>query len=196
MAARAVLAGLLAWGISEPAQPEPWEPHSATRMGYAVSRSSSTGFAAIGGSALALDVGVGAGPELELGLRLHAVGGRRRELEYYRLGSGPYLSWRLAPQWRLGGALGFFRESGLSSAGGQIYRSRGVQTALDWQRYYFRSPRLDLALGGFIQAYHGDLDVATMPATARGAALVQQLERQAANRGWLQGLELMLCIRL
>jgi hypothetical protein len=164
---------------------------TTSHMAYATTRESSTGFEKVGGTMAYFDVARRLGPSVDFGLRTLAQGARSDALEFYRLGSGPFVGWSPATGWRLEAGVGFFRESGLAPDGQKIYTSQGRAWTLGWERSQTLFTKVDWAYGGFLMAHRGSLALAEQPSPAHLGRLSQQ-----RNDGLSQGVQLALRIRL
>lgn len=133
----------------------PWT--TTTHMAYAVNRQSSTGFEKIGGSMTYIDVSHDISSEFDLGLRTLAQGGKAKNLEFYRLGSGPVVGWLPNRSWRFEFGMATFRESGLAPDGNKIYRSQGKSWSLGWERRRQLYPKVNMSYGGLLMAHRGEL---------------------------------------
>lgn len=164
---------------------------TTSHVGYSMTRESSTGFDRIGGSMAYFDLARRLGSSFDAGLRTLAQGGRSDALEFYRLGSGPFVGWSPATGWRLEAGVGFFRESGLAPDGEKIYTSQGRAWTLGWERSQTLFSKVDWAYGGFLMAHRGSLVLTEQPSPAHLGRLSQQ-----RNDGLSQGVQLALRIRL
>src|SRR4051812_30888152 len=66
---------------------------TSTHVGYGMVSRSEQGFDGVGGSLVFLDLSLPLGERVAAGLRTLAQGGRKGAAEFYRLGSGPFVSW-------------------------------------------------------------------------------------------------------
>lgn len=158
---------------------------SASHLGFATVRNSSLGMDAVSGSLVFFDATRPVGSGFELGLRTIAQGGEGSKASYYRLGAGPILSLALSSKWRLQAVLASFNETGLSSIGERLYKSKGQTVLLGWERTLALASRMELVWGGFAIFHQGDLE----PTAAMGLATEKGGKLAAYNRGMTQGIQ-------
>ncbi len=193
----AALCGLVGIGLVPLAKAEaiavkeaPADLHTSSHLGFAVADQSSTGFRAVGGSLVFLDISQSLSRRLELGLRSIGEGGKTSQREFYRLGAGPLLSWHLSSDWMIQGALALFNETGLASDGQKAYQSRGQELMLGWEKSWQMAPRVSVAWGGFVTYHRGGV----VPTEAFSSPVVAA--SRVLNAGLSHGMEAALRLSL
>lgn len=165
---------------------EGWE--SGAHVGYAVAQRTTTGFDNVGGSLAYFDLARRFDDDVAAGMRTLMQGGRGSSSEYYRLGVGPYASYRATEKVAVEMALSRFSESALDAGGERTYKSSGYGVMLGWERRTYASERLAVSWGGFVGWHQGRLD-AVAATSGRG------FRTGAANTGLTRGLALSLAFR-
>jgi hypothetical protein len=172
--------------LSAPSLANDW--YSAAHFGFATEAKSSTGFEKTSGSLSFLDVGHRSFKNIDLGLRTLMQGGQSDGYEYYRMGSGPMVSWRPSKTWIIHSSYTFFRETGLSDSGEKEYRSEGRSLLLGYERVSKLAKSVEFVYGGFFSRHSGGVDVlAAVP--SKDQARSQKLQK---NEGLSHGVEVAL----
>lgn len=135
------------------ARAEGLDVSTSTHFGYGVI-SRSAGFENVGGSLAFMDLSVPLADGLDGGLRTLAQGGKGTAAQFYRLGSGPFLSWEAFEDLFLQLTLNAFKESVLPADGGRERSFQGRTAMIGTERLFYRSARVDAGWGGF-GAWHG-----------------------------------------
>lgn len=162
---------------------------TATHIGYAVNKDSSTGFNNVGGSLFFLDLLKPVSNDLEVGMRTIAQGGEESSNEYYRMGVGPLLSWSLTNNWRAQFSFSFFNETANDSTRERAYQSKGRTYQIGWERTKNITEKLEIAWGGFYMMHQGDIN---MPNRPTGTAASTRFANISTNRGSSRGVEVAL----
>ena len=162
---------------------------TTSHLGFAVVDQSTTGFDRSMGSLVFLDIEKVIAPKLALGFRTIAQGAKLGERAFYRLGTGPLLSYRVTDHWVIQAAATRFDETGVGEEDARQYRSKGSSTQLGWERIFHFGPRVEFAWGGFVIAHQGDLDV-------EPAAVGQTGLSSSHNSGLGHGVEAALRVDL
>src|SRR5690606_37991651 len=84
---------------------------SGTSLGYAIENSPYKGFSNIGGSRLAFDLVYQIAEGIGVGLHSQGGGGHDGSRSFYRLCSGPTVTYQLWEKFRLAATLTYFKES-------------------------------------------------------------------------------------
>jgi hypothetical protein len=134
--------------LASPARAED-EVSTSTHFGYGLVARSSDGFKNVGGTLAFFDVSTPLSDGLDAGLRSLAQGGRTLATQYYRLGSGPFLSWEALQDLFLQVTVNAFRESVLDAQGDRLAARFGRTLMVGTQRFLYRSARVDAGFGGF-----------------------------------------------
>lgn len=170
------------------------EWHSTTHLGFGVEDQSSTGFHGTQGSTLFLDLDRKATENIAVGIRTSAFGGKNSGAEFYRMATGPLISFRIYNKFNISLALGFFRESGLDDKGDSAYTSKGQMFQIGWERVFPLSKAIELCWGGYWSRHWGNLDLDASQGTQSGS--VAQYSSSSANIGNSRGIELGFKVRL
>ena len=144
--------------VSSPA-PSAWS--AASHAGFAMVDRSSTGFNQVAGTLLYFDAGSAIGPAdfgLTLGIRTLAQGGQGRQSDFYRMGSGPLVSWQADETWSFSAAFGLFKEAVIKHGGSEEYGSRGRTWMLGWERVLVARGPAHLMWGGFWTYHSGSVE--------------------------------------
>ena len=96
------------------------EIKTATHVGFSVEQDSTTGFKDVGGSMLFLDLALAATDKIDVGMRTMAQGGQAEDSEFYRTGSGPFVSWSFNKDWSLQAGVAFFKEAALGTSADHV----------------------------------------------------------------------------
>lgn len=131
---------------------------TATHLGYAVEKASTTGFDNVGGSICLLDIIFPYSEDVAVGMRTAAVGGQKDSGRFYRLGSGPFVSYQVMKHWFIEAGLSYFSETGTTPDGLREYRSRGQSIMISWQRLFPITNRVAAGWGGFVSRYSGSVE--------------------------------------
>ncbi len=157
---------------------------TATHFGYSVENSSTTGFKNVGGSILFLDISQPFTEDFELGLRTIGSGGQENNGQFYRLGAGPMILYRVVSQWYIQFGLLYFSEHATTTDGLREYRSRGQSVMVGWQRSFAISEHLEAGWGGFVSRHRGSMEaVSSLPIS--GESRFSSVDK---NVGGSQGL--------
>lgn len=141
--------------LALPARADELVVSSASHLGYGmVSRTADGTFDGTGGTLAFFDVSVPLGASVDAGLRSLAQGGKAANASFYRLGSGPFVSWEAVESLFLQLTLNGYRES-ILTADGTTRRAVGKTLMAGWERFFFRSARLDAGWGGFAAWHSG-----------------------------------------
>jgi hypothetical protein len=127
---------------------------SGTSLGYAVENSPYKGFSNIGGSRLAFDLVYQFADDIGVGLHSQGGGGHDGSRSFYRLCSGPTVTYQLWEKFRLAATLTYFKES-VSVSGDDVLATSGMGTQISWQRVLYAYHRLTLTGGGFYAHFWG-----------------------------------------
>lgn len=179
----ALLAFTTASLLAPVAHAQEWS--TATHLGLGIVDRSTTGFEKVAGSLVFLDVARRVAPQVEVGLRTSAMGGQHGEGAYYRLGTGPLVSWKVNESLTLQASVARFDESAQDEDGNPLYRSRGASGLIGWEHTRAFGPRVEAAWGGFLTQHRGALQPAAAGVTTAGE-----------NAGYGHGLEACLRVRL
>ncbi len=163
---------------------------TTTHVGMGVEDQSSTGFKQVAGSMMFLDLTHPLGDDWDLGVRTSGQGGRGGERQFYRLGAGPFVSWNFNESWSLQASISTFDETGVGADGDKVYRSKGVSGLFGWEKRHEIGPRVEVAWGGFVSRYQGNLTATP------GSAPNSSLAGAVSNRGLSHGLEAALRVQL
>ena len=169
--------------------------NTASHVGFAINDSSSTGFKMTGGTLVMLDASRPLSRNIEIGLRTVASGAQSESQQFYRLGAGPLLTYRMSDDWQFQAALTSFNETGLTNTAERSYRSRGLQSMIGWERVWHLDRRIEAAFGGFAAFHFGELDPTAQLTMGQNHASVAQ-SVSTANRGVSHGAEAALRLHL
>lgn len=179
---------------AEEAATTTWSATSHAGLGM-VDRSSA-GFAAVAGTMMYFDAArvVGTAESgLALGIRTLAEGGEGTDRTFYRMGSGPLLTWQASDDWNLAASLGWFKEAVTDRGGGAAYSSRGRAAMLSWDRALLRKGQATLTWGGFCTYHSGSVE-ASPPSANAASTMINSLPK--TNVSLTHGLSLGFDVRL
>ncbi len=164
---------------------------SSSHLGFAVEDQSSTSFSGTAGSMGFFDFGMALTDEIELGFRTLISGGRQPGASFYRLGTGPLLSYAPTKEWLLSAMTGWFRETCTDEKGNALYQSKGSISMIGWERVFPIYARADIALGGFIGFHTGNIQN-----LAAHISSPLSKDEPRKNNGRARGVEIALRVRL
>lgn len=147
------------------------EVSSSTHLGYGLVAQSNAGFRNVGGSLAFFDISAPVAPGIDAGLRSLAQGGRTTTAQFYRLGSGPFVSWEAFESLYLQLTLNAYRESLMDGSGHRQRDEFGRTLMFGTQRLFYRSERFDAGWGGFIARHASSNDTSLV----RGVDLSMRL---------------------
>lgn len=165
--------------------------HSSSHLGFALEDQSTTNFSGNAGSMGFFDFTAAVTENIEVGLRTLMSGARQPGASFYRLGAGPLLSYSPTKEWMISVMTGWFRESCTDKHSAPLYQSRGSITMLGWERFIPIYQRVDVALGGFVGFYSGD--IRNLAADFSNPVTKHSPEK---NTGRNRGVEIALRVRL
>lgn len=165
--------------------------HSSSHLGFALEDQSTTNFSGNAGSMGFFDFTAAVTENVEVGLRTLMSGARQPGASFYRLGAGPLLSYYPSKDWIISVMTGWFKESCTDKASSPLYQSRGSLTMLGWERLIPVYQRVDVALGGFVGFYSGD--IRNLSADLSNPVTKHSPEK---NVGRNRGVEIALRVRL
>ncbi len=152
---RPVLAFLLLLFPAGHAAAEELIVSTSTHVGYGLVARSTEGFKNVGGSLAFFDISVPLMDKVEGGLRSLAQGGKTASAQFYRLGSGPFVSWEAFEDLFLQVTLNAYRESQMNAEGVREKDVPGRTWMAGTQRLMYRSARVDAGWGGFVAKHVG-----------------------------------------
>ena len=141
------------------------EVSTSTHVGYGLVARSTDGFSDVGGSLAFCDISVPlltGSQGLDGGLRSLAQGGRTTGAQFYRLGSGPFLSWEAFQNLYLQLTVNAYRETDMDAEGHIDRRLFGRTLMAGTQRFFYRSARVDAGWGGFVARHVADGSASVM----------------------------------
>ncbi len=135
--------------------------YSAAHFGFANEDRSSTGFKNTSGSMSFLDVAYKLNPELNLGMRTLMQGGQQHDFSYYRMGSGPMISWQPSTKWLVHASYTLFNETALDETGEKAYGSKGRSMMLGWEKAKKLARSVEIVYGSFFIQHEGEINLAS-----------------------------------
>lgn len=131
------------------------ELQSGTYFGYAATDHSSQGFDKASGTQFSFDAAAKLNPTLLLGIRSIGSGNQYKDLKFYKLGTGPFISLNFYENYHAFTALSLFNESGINGGGDRVFRAKGYQAQLGWLRTHHMTKRVSAGWGGFWGRFWG-----------------------------------------
>jgi hypothetical protein len=150
---------------------------SGTALGYAAENSPAQGFKDSGGSRLSFDLLFPLAADWSIGLHTQAGGAQTGPRTFYRLASGPTISYGFWERMHLAASVLYFKET-ISAGPLEPLAASGIGYQLSWQRLIFEFHNLSMTVGGFYAYFQGKIAAPGRPllvATSRGLEIALQI---------------------
>ena len=139
-----------------------------------------------------LDIGYNLNESLGLGIRTLMQGGQKTELSYYRMGSGPMMHWKVAPEWIVHGSFTSFNETALNEGGDKAYMSKGRSLMLGWEKVRKITDSIDVVYGSFVTQHKGRIDLTSQISKEKNYNLRNITDNSGLSHGFEIAIQMFL----